>query len=191
MRVARIAFLAGVAAIGLAGVAEARPPEPHVLTLRLPDGQVEQVRYVGDVPPTVIVAPATAIGAAVPADPFAMLERMSAEMDRQAEAMFRTIDALAMPQGLVPTLAAGVGNPPVPNGPGMCVHSVQITFAGDGRAPHVLSQTSGDCGPGGGAAAPATLLPDVPAAKPAPQVIQAKAGYPYAGLVHMVSDRQR
>jgi len=60
MLTTRVALLCGAAAIllaGYAGIAAAQTPETRVLTLRLPDGQVEQIRYIGDVPPTVILAP--------------------------------------------------------------------------------------------------------------------------------------
>jgi hypothetical protein len=115
MRTTRVALLIGAAAIvlgGLAGMAEAKIPETHVLTLRLPDGQVEQVRYVGDVPPTVIVAPAAISTSSDPVDPFAMLEQVTEEMDRRAEVLFRNISALPTSGG------RGFGMIPVLSGPG-------------------------------------------------------------------------
>jgi hypothetical protein len=62
MRIALLAGAAGIVLAGLTGLATARtvtnPAQTHVLNIRLPNGQVEQVRYTGDVPPTVILAPA-------------------------------------------------------------------------------------------------------------------------------------
>lgn len=114
MRNNRLALLTGAAAIilaGYAGIALAGSPETHVLTLRLPDGQMEQVRYEGNVPPTVILAPDKMAASSEPADPFAMLEQISARMDRQAEALFRAIDAMGTAGG------AGFATIPALSGP--------------------------------------------------------------------------
>src|SRR5579863_8308821 len=96
MRTLRTALLAGVAAsaIGLSGAALAESPQTHVMTVRLPDGGVEEIRYTGDVPPQIVFAagPAsTDVFAPLPSffgpgSPFAALDRISAEMDRQAAA---------------------------------------------------------------------------------------------------------
>jgi hypothetical protein len=193
MRTTRVALLTGAAAIvlgGLAGMAEAKVPETHVLTLRLPDGQVEQVRYVGDLPPTVVVAPAAISTSSDPLDPFAMLEQVATEMDRQAEVLFRNIDALSTSDG------GSFGMIPVLSGPAVCTRSVQITYAGDDQAPRVVSRTSGDCGPARERAAP-VALPNAPASKPAPDsdhepgLVEVKAAKPYQGLVHRAVDWQR
>ena len=184
MRTTRLALLAGAAAIILAGyapVARARTPETHVLTLRLPDGQTEQVRYVGDVPPTVILAPD--VMAPETADPFTQLQRISARMDRQAEALFNDFAALGAAQD------AGFVAVPALSGPGVRMHSVQITYDGSGSAPHVVSHTAGDCGASGDQAAPAAV-PGAPQARPGPRVIEAKAPIPRRGLLRMVSDWQ-
>jgi hypothetical protein len=190
MQTTRIAVLTCAAAIALGGsaaMAEARRPEAHVLTLRLPDGQVEQIRYVGDAPPTVILAPdATAAsfgGSFGTADPFAMLQRISAEMDRQEAAMVRAIGTMAVAD------FTGFGMMPVLSGPGVCSRSVQITYAGDGRAPRIVSRTAGDCGPARGEPAPVGL-PNAPVRKSAPAIVEAKAAQPYPGLVRQVGDWQ-
>jgi hypothetical protein len=191
MQTTRIALLAGVAAValaGLTGIAEAGSPETHVLTLRLPDGQVEQVRYMGDLPPTVFLTPAARPAFAAPpdpfaADPFVMFEQISAALDRQEAAMFRMINAVAEPNG------AGFATIPVLAGPGVCSRSVQITFEGNGQAPRIVSRTSGDCGVAHGKPAP-VMLPNAPARKPAPDIVQAKAAKPYLALVHHVGDWQ-
>jgi hypothetical protein len=198
MRTTRVAILTGAAAIvlaGFAGMANAQTERTHVLTLRLPNGQIERVEYTGDVPPTVILDPAAprrafndpvSFGAPPPfgvTDPFAMLDRISAEMDRQAAALFKRFDGLAAPDH------AGFGVLPAMSGPGVCMRSVQVTFGGNGQAPHVVSQTSGNCAPD--AALPAAL-PNAPAPKPGPDVIQVKAAPTDPSLVHAVADwRQR
>lgn len=187
MRTTRIALLTGAAAILLAGyasLAEARTPQSHVLTLRLPDGQVEQIRYAGDVPPVVIVAPETEATAFYQTSPFAMLNQIEAAMDRQAEAMFQNINTL-----MVQT-AGAFGSVPAMFGPGVCMRSVEISYSGNGQAPHVVSRSSGDCGPGNAEATPAAR-PTVPMPNRTPHIIEAKAANPYAGLVHRVGDWQR
>jgi hypothetical protein len=98
--------------------------------------------------------------------------------------LFQDIDALPAPD------AGGFGIIPAMSGPGVCMRSVQITYPGDGRAPHVVSHTAGDCGPAHGGAAAATL-PGAPVREQAPAIIQAKADLPYQGLVHPVSDWRR
>lgn len=191
----RTAFLTAAAAIlvaAAAGTAGAQtwPPteqpigKTHVLTLRLPNGQVEQVRYIGDVAPTVVLVPNTMPTAFAPASPFAMLEQMSADMDRQAAVLFQNINTLTAMN------TAGFGLLPVMSGSGVCARSVQITFAGDGHAPHVVSQTSGDCGPTRGSAAPA-VLPNPPAPIHGPGLVEAKADTPPPNLPHQMVAWQR
>jgi hypothetical protein len=144
----------------------ANSPQVHVLNVRLPNGQVEQIRYTGDVAPTVVLAPDAAMAPAFgPGSPFAMMERMSAEMDRQAAALFHEIDAVPMNGGVIPAMS----------GLGVCMHSVQVTYTGDSWAPHVVSQTSGDCGAVHGSTAP-VMLPSAPVPRrTGPDVILAKA----------------
>jgi hypothetical protein len=170
------ALVAGVAAIACLGVAamaqNPKPPAPrfqaHVLTVQLPDGSVEQIRYSGAVAPQVALSPLGAFGPATAADagsPFAMLERMSARMDREMADMM--LDAPVMP---LPPLAGPGAIQPVDlgklpaggesysfvstvNGGKACTRSVQITSRGPNQPPRVVSRTSGDCG-GQSAAAP-------------------------------------
>jgi hypothetical protein len=178
MRVTLQALLTGAAALLLVGytsVADARSPETHVLNIRLPDGQLEQVRYTGDVAPTIVLAPQS-----VPAEfdvfPFAMMARLTADMDQ----MFQGLDAPDAGFGVIPALS----------GPGVCMRSVQITYPGNGDAPRVVSQSAGTCGSAVGGT-DRVNLPNVASPHPAPHVIQARSKHPYQGLVHMVSDPAR
>ena len=186
MRTTRLALLTGVAAIllgGLAGMAKADAPETHVLSVRLPSGQVEQIRYTGDVPPTVIVAPEAVArdAVAMPFDPvFGMLDQITAAMDQQMDALFQSINALAAPH------AGGDGMVPALSGLGVCIASVRITYPGNGQTPRVVSRTSGDCSPAHRQTSPA-VLPNVPVPDHGARVIQAKAADPYPSLVHPVS----
>ncbi len=179
MRTSRFAVLTGCAAAVLAGctsLAEAKAPRTHVLTIPLPSGQLEQVRYTGDVAPTIVVTPAPMPTSSMPMSvdspsPFAMLDEITAMMDRQADALFRAAAADGSPDVMVN------GATPALSGRGVCMHSVEITYRGDGQAPHVVSKTAGDCGAGGGTAAPAAL-PNMTAPRSAPHVIRRRAIHP-------------
>lgn len=178
MRLLRTALLAGLAAGALAlapGLARAGSPQIHVLTVQLPGGGVAQIRYSGDVAPRVVLLPD---GSAMPMmampsavfgndSPFAMLERMSAEMDREAAAMFQAASsAFAMPMPPNPDrlMPAALGGAPFSGrsfsfiasiaGNGVCMRSVTITSVA-GAQPRVVSDTSGNCGPVGHAVTPA------------------------------------
>jgi hypothetical protein len=178
MRLSRLVLAAGAAALalaGIAGVASAETADTHVMTVRLPNGMIGQIHYTGDVLPQVVVAP----GPVAVESPFAVLDRMTAMMDRQAEAMMRTINAM-MAQSFPSTTEAAFGA--VPAGAHVCMRSVQITYTGHGQ-PQVVSQASGDCGSSGSTAAPVQLqTPSAPAHRP--QTIEVKAGSPYQDLVH-------
>jgi hypothetical protein len=181
----RIAYLAGGAAVALAlyaGLAHGDPQQIHVLTLRLPGGRIEQVRYVGDVPPTVTLGSDAMTASFDPMPAFAMMDQVAAAMHRQAEALLRTINTA--PE------AGGAGSVPALSGPTICMRSVQVTYTGNGRAPNVVSQASGDCGSAHDGATQA-VLPNAPAPKPAPNLVEAKNTTPYQRLVHTVGDWRR
>ncbi|HEX2942318.1 MAG TPA: hypothetical protein VHO91_14810 [Rhodopila sp.] len=123
MRLPKLVLFGGVAALALSGIARAETAHTHTMTIRLPNGQVEHIRYTGDTPPVVVVAPGarmvvaapampgfvampdapamaagpgtTIVPAAMMADPFAILRQISAEMDQQAEAMMRSVSLMA------------------------------------------------------------------------------------------------
>jgi hypothetical protein len=212
MRVLRTALLAGVAAsaIGFSGAALAQSLNIHTMTVRLPGGGNAEIRYTGNVAPQVVLseAPAT-IDVPVlvpslfgPTSPFAMLDRISAEMDRQAAAMFREADAVAaQARSGQPTLAALRNLPPgsqsysyvsTMSGSGVCTRSVEITSLGNGAAPRVVSHSSGNCGPAAGN--PGSVnLPVAPVPVKQPDLVLTKAGgpTPYAGMVRQVASAQR
>jgi hypothetical protein len=114
-------IVAGLAAVALAGVgprpAGAAPAASHELIVHLPNGAVERIAYTGDVPPEVVVMPASPMpdaffaptfaslptGALAPmptgfaADPvFAAMDRMSATIDRAMDTLFQRADSLAL-----------------------------------------------------------------------------------------------
>jgi hypothetical protein len=158
-------LVAGVAALALAGVATAAALNTHTLTVHLPGGGVERIVYTGNVAPRVEVAPAvTMIPTLWPGfvglddTAFAAMDRMSAQMDREMTAMLREADAIesGAPAGSGPlTLASTAGLPPraesfsfvsTMSGGGVCSRTVEITSTGEGRAPRVVSHSSGNCG---------------------------------------------
>jgi hypothetical protein len=185
MRASKTALMTGaaLACAAVAGLAAAAIANDHVMTLRLPDGSVAKIHYLGDTPPQVSLQPAPAaapvgviafapgFGAnAVFADPaFADLARMEQAMDQQAAAMMR--------QAMAPGAAfAGPGGftqvemGRMPAGAHFCSRSVQIRDTGDGKAPQVITQSSGDCG------APAAASPGVSAPRPAAPVMSPQPG---------------
>ena len=185
MRLSRTVLLSAAAALGLTGLAalaQAQTATTRVMTVQLPNGQLGQIRYVGDVPPQVIFVPS----AVAVESPFAMLERMSVEMDRQAEAMLRAVHRMAIQPMMPQTTEAEFGQ--LPAGGRVCMRSVQITYIGNGQQPRVVSQTSGDCGPSSGPATPAEL----PRAAPVPdrqhRTIDVKSAQPYQRLVQQIGD---
>lgn len=166
MRPLRNAILAGAAAIalvGVAGLAVVEIKNTHVLDVRLADGSLAHIRYVGDTPPTVSIAPPpTALSILSPASdpfgpvsPFAVLERISQAIDRQADAL---IEASARPElftrpdlmqqvdvGKLPPGAQGFSVVSTMSGAGVCTRSVQYRSLGDGKPPKVVTRTSGSC----------------------------------------------
>jgi hypothetical protein len=191
MRLSGSVLAAGAAALALIGVARfasAEPADTRVMTVQLPNGAVEHIRYRGNVPPQVILVPVTAVPASAAfQSPFALLDQMSAMMDRQAEAMLRAVSAMAAQPFSVPTTEAAFGR--MSPGTGVCMRSIQVTYLGNGQQPHVVSQTTGDCGPSQGATVPAQQpVPVTP--KHDRRTIEVKAGTLYQDMVHQVADRR-
>ncbi len=117
MRTLRVSLLAGIAAVAVAGFsgwAHAQSAQLHTMTVRLPGGGVEQIEYTGNTPPQVSVSTGPATIAAMPPvfgsnSLFAQMDRISAKMDRQANALFRETAALTdSPSLLTRTNLAGM-----------------------------------------------------------------------------------
>jgi len=207
MKTIRTVLVAGAAVValaGLAGQAFAGSPETHVMTVQLPGGGIEQVRYTGNVAPEVIVDPVGPSWAAwAPIGwyaPFASFERISAEMDRAMAGMLREAAALsAQPFGAnsgvteasMENLPAGTESysfVSTASGNGVCGYSTEVTSEGPGHKPHVVSKSFGNCG-AQGTAAP-TELPVAPSPDRTPDNVQIRANTgarPFPGLVHEVS----
>jgi hypothetical protein len=187
MRIAPKLLAAGVAAAALAGVAAvAQTRHVHVLTIRLPGGAVEQLRYSGDATPRVTVddgrVPIETAASAEDFDvPFAALEHIQAQMEREMDAMLAgapmgaptavgtgQLDQLQR-TGLT-NLPPGVSSYSVVStfsGGHACTRTTEVTSQGAGKSPQVVSRTSGDCGAAAQPAKPggARFVPDPSAPK--------------------------
>jgi hypothetical protein len=152
----------------------------RIMTVDLPDGSLARIEYKGDIAPKVTVEPMTRLVPVQLADsamtaPFALFDRIAADMDRQMDAMFRQARMLeaasagdapldraafgALPAGTISYrfVSTGTGN-------GVCSRSVQVTSLGAGQQPKVVSNSSGDCGTPARATVPAVAAPTQAAA---------------------------
>jgi hypothetical protein len=161
IRSATLATAVALAIAGLTGAAVAQTQ--HVMSVRLPDGTIEHIRYTGDVPPEIRFGPPFDQARFIPApDPFdgafAQLERISAAMDREAAAMFSAasgapalLDVQDGPMRLdvsnLPPGVQGYSVSTVISGNGTCTRSAEYIAGGHGQQPHVVTRTSGACGP--------------------------------------------
>jgi hypothetical protein len=173
------AVLAGVAVLAVAGTAIAAGRNLHTMTVDLPDGSVAKVEYQGHVAPRVTIAPArefAPIGflGALDIPSIATFERIQADLDQQAESMFREASALAsepvttigqldpVALGKLPKGTVSYSFVSTSNGRDICNRSLQVTSFGPDRPPKVVSNMSGDCNTMKRMPAPAGLdAPDV------------------------------
>jgi hypothetical protein len=192
LRKAYLAATALVAVAGFAGLAAAQSSHSHVLNLRLPDGSVEQIRYQGDQVPQIRLETqpmAFAVLSPIADDfaPLAELQQISAAMDRQAAALLQQAEAgpmmsafgangpMAVDFARLPPGASGFSMVSTSTGNGVCTRSVQYRSLGDGKAPQVVTHTSGDCGSAARSAAPsapAVAIPTAPSGDD-PHLVQA------------------
>jgi hypothetical protein len=182
------------------------------MTVPVPGGGVAQIRYIGDVPPQIVYAPApAAFDGWTPMfpvfgqdSPFAMMDRIVAEMDRRAATMFRYAEAMtdrataggfaeaasgAMPFDAMPGGGESYSYASTISGNGVCTQSVRITSRGDGTPPHVERHSSGNCG---AAAAWPGVQPAAPVPATAPKqpdliLTRSTGASPYAGMVRHVA----
>jgi hypothetical protein len=153
-------LIAGTGALAIGGVAIAASNPNHVMNVVMPDGSVAHIHYVGDVAPKVVVAPDEAAMpvAFMAADPFAIMDRISYEMDRRMDAMMQQASLMAnaapaasgqLSEAALKSLPAGTVSYSFTsyssgNG-GSCSQSVQVTSLGQNQAPKVVKQSQGDC----------------------------------------------
>ncbi len=165
----------------IAGPVLARDINFHDLTLRMPDGGVEHIRYTGDTPPQVnfddLAMRPSKVADVFLTDPFAAMERISADMDRQAAQLMNLAgsDAFAGPQsmkaiearlGSLPPGTQGYSVYTVSSGGKACTEKMTFGYSGHGK-PLVEQASSGDCGVGSAGAQPA---PSYHVSNPAPRV---------------------
>lgn len=175
MRISTSLILAGATVIGLAGLAPtlARELDTHTITVRVPGGGVETIEYTGKVAPKVSFQAIPVSGPV--GDPFvaftptgfpsfAALDRISAAMDQQMDAMMHQAQLMiAMPQNQLHTAvmrgmpqgATSFSMVSETSGNGVCTHVTRITQGAGNAKPQVVSQTSGDCGRAAHSVAPA------------------------------------
>ena len=170
----RSALIVGIAAFAVAGTALAGNLGRKAIMVKLPDGLTARVEYQGDVAPKITVEPdSPAVAAAWSGAnwaPFIMLDRISADVDRQVDAMrqVRMLDAFPANDAAlvswtsdeaVPAGAARYSYVATLSGQSFCARSVEIIWQGPNQKPRITSTTSGRCSAAKGSA---------PTAKPAP-----------------------
>ena len=195
MKILASTLLSGVASLALVGTVAA-----HTLTVQLPDGTTEHIDYAGDVAPQVSFVPNRAATSAAPQtitaqtideafgpnSPFALMQQISAQMDRDADAMMRQMQQISAQPLAGPGQREG-GQPiqidmtKLPPGTqsysfvstlspsGACSQSTEIIAKGPGQKPQVITHRSGNCSgvTTAGAATTATTPDQRPAAQPA------------------------
>jgi hypothetical protein len=178
------------ALVGLAALSPALAGDsPHMMNVRMPDGSIAQIQYMGDVPPQVVVAPAPIQAVTPPFGPIAIdpgfvaMARISDMLNRQADMMLRQAAAMPallqngaaqMPPGMhVYSMSSTIGNN------GVCMRSVQITYDGTAK-PQMVSHTEGNCGPNQGGGRPTEMNVPAPVEPPAaqPRTYEVKAVTP-------------
>jgi hypothetical protein len=195
-------LLAGVAAVGIAVSGAASAQNAHIMTVAVPGGGIAQIRYVGDVPPQAAFEARMSVTSVFgPDSPFAMMDRIVAEMDRRTAAMFRYAEAIAdrasvgglaeTALGAVPPGGESYSYVSTMSGNGVCAQSIRIMSRGDGAPPFVERHSSGNCGaaavtPGRSGVQPAAPVPMAPAKQP-DLILTQGAGGPYAGMVRHVA----
>jgi hypothetical protein len=215
MRTLPTALLTGICSLALAGVAVAQSVPKHEMTVVLPNGVVEQIQYSGNVTPHVSFVPPTPQAAEFyrapptpffgPDSPFAMMQRVSAEMNRQAAAMMHEVDALAlqpMPAIPAPVQLFSIDAQRLPSGaqdysfvatmgPGQaCSESTEIIGAGPSQKPRVITHESGNCGGASGTSSGMPVLGQAPftqSPQPSARLYSAKATLPAANPVQKLT----
>jgi hypothetical protein len=195
MHIPRKYLLAGAGiALLCAGVAEAATAKLHTMTVDAPDGGTIQVHYTGDVAPQVHFVPASPAQIAM-VDPFAQMQRVSAAMDAQMQAMMQRAALMQQQAVQLQQAAQSAGSDAVAGNtmPGLtmvgtlpqgvhvsyyssstdargCTRSVSYSSDGSGAQPKLTQAASNGCE----TAAPRDTIvqakAQAPAAAPAPGV---------------------
>ena len=164
MRLIPASLLVGAAVLGLGAFAlpaAGKDPAVHQMTLQLPGGATETIRYTGEVAPKVsFVETPFAIAWPAPAafgfEPtFAAFDRIAADMDRQMSALWRQAQTMAnwpadggLGQAGLANLGPGASAYSVVSqsfGDKVCTRVTEVTSSPNGGKPRVVSRTSGNC----------------------------------------------
>lgn len=167
MRTIHTLLIGGLGVGLLAGAAVAASHE-HVMAVKLSDGTVARIAYIGHTPPKVNVVQG------VPQDPFAEMDRMSALMDQRMALMMRQVAAVQGAGGQAPADDAPrmVAFTNLPSGAQVHYSYTSTTMGADGCArtvswrsdgpsgaqPKLVKTSSGACGAEAGHAADAKPL---------------------------------
>lgn len=168
----RTASLLGVAMLAVAGTALAASGASKVMTVNLPDGSLAHIEYQGDVAPQVKIDPPKRLMPPALFDPVAFtpfgMDWAFAQMDQQAAAMMRQVDALRLASlteggkadltalGKMPAGTVSYSFVSTSDGRHTCSRSWQLTSQGGATQPKLVSTSSGDCAPDGTVAPAAT-----------------------------------
>jgi hypothetical protein len=154
----RTMVLAGAASVLVAGAAVAATGKLKTMQVDLHDGTVAQIEYAGDVAPRVILLPVPQAAAVV--DPFAELDRMTAQMQQHHQMMIQQMAALqqkAASGAVQPGQVVVTSNMPAgssyeytvvstSNGQGgSCTQTIEWKSDGSAKEPQVTRASSGDC----------------------------------------------
>ena len=164
MRKISAILLAGAAVLSLGAFAlpaANRAPTIHEMTIQLPGGGTETIRYTSKAAPEVSFNQAPlAMAWPAPAEfgwepSFAAFDRLAAEMDREMGALLRQARTFApwstnseLNQAALRDLGAGGSAYTVVSetiGNNVCTRMTQITTPPNGGKPKVVSRTSGNC----------------------------------------------
>jgi len=164
MRPSHAFLLVGAAVLGLGALAlpaAGKDPAVHEMTIELPGGGTETIRYTGDIAPKVsfvqapfdIAWPAPIAFGFAPS--FVALDRVAADMERQVDAIWRQAHAVASwPADSGPSQAAfdrfgpGTSSYTLVSesfGNNVCTQMTEVTTPPNGGKPKVVSRTSGNC----------------------------------------------
>lgn len=174
---------AATAAVAIiAGPVLARDIALHDLTVRMPDGGVEHVRYSGNTPPQVSFNDFTLRPSDVSdvffANPFAAMDQISADMDRQAAQLMNLATSDVLPTGpqsmkaldarlsTLPPGTEGYSVYTVSSGGKTCTQKMAFDYSGHGK-PLIEQTSSGACGVG---ADNAQEVPTYHVSNPTPRV---------------------
>ncbi|AYD00467.1 hypothetical protein [Neorhizobium sp. NCHU2750] len=178
-KVRNLLLLGAAVAATTAGAALAQD-RMHQMTVRLPDGELETIRYAGDQAPKVSFDSDEVDLASMNDDffssPFAEIQQISAQMEAQEDAMMQAFEGAGGPMNIdmksLPAGTTGYSTVSIISDGHGCTESVRY-FDGANGKPEVQKASSGDCSAAmktGRPTAVHAIEPHAPAAHaPAPQ----------------------